>query len=158
MSCTWKTISIYYKKLQKKLFQNSFIWKTKFGKKNMLSFFTIIPSVHCIPFAHLNRINFSFCVKLAMSRGWCKYWQIIFYKRCLTHHVCQVFNCLHHTHLSSIQNFILMSKVLQLNLKFFVLKFISFLFNLHAHWINGMYRFNKGFRIHFLFLPPSFDG
>jgi hypothetical protein len=27
MSCTWTIINIHYNKLQKKLFQNSFIWK-----------------------------------------------------------------------------------------------------------------------------------
>jgi hypothetical protein len=37
-SCTWTTISIYYNKLQKKLFQNSFIWKNNLGKTTYISF------------------------------------------------------------------------------------------------------------------------
>jgi hypothetical protein len=38
MSCTWTTIGIYYNKLQKKMFQNSFIWKKKIGKKDAILF------------------------------------------------------------------------------------------------------------------------
>jgi len=53
MSCTWIIISIYYNKLQKKLFQNSFIWKSFFGKKNLQLFFLIIMLVHYISFTPL---------------------------------------------------------------------------------------------------------
>jgi hypothetical protein len=37
-SCTWTTIRNYYNKLQKKLFQNSFIWKKFFGGKKHVMF------------------------------------------------------------------------------------------------------------------------
>jgi hypothetical protein len=76
----------------------------------------------------------------------------------LTYHVYQVCNCFHHTHLNSFQIFILMSKYSNYLWNSFVFKFLSFLLNLMVHWINGMYRFNKGFRSFFLLLPPSFDG
>jgi hypothetical protein len=51
MSCIWTTINIYYNKLQKQLFQSSFIWKSFFGKKDIQSYFTLIPLAHCIMFA-----------------------------------------------------------------------------------------------------------
>ncbi len=39
MSCTWTTISIYYNKLQKKLFQKFIHMKKKIGEKGYTIFF-----------------------------------------------------------------------------------------------------------------------
>jgi hypothetical protein len=58
MSCTWTTIGIYYNKLQKTMFQNSFIWKKKMAKRTQ-SFFLVIMLAHCIMFAPL----WSYCLK-----------------------------------------------------------------------------------------------
>jgi len=44
LSCTWTTISIYYNKLQKNYFKiHSYEKKKKFEKKNVQSFFIVIP-------------------------------------------------------------------------------------------------------------------
>jgi hypothetical protein len=51
MSCTRTIIRIYYNKLPKKLFQNSFVWKIKLEKKGMQSFCKVIMLAHCILFA-----------------------------------------------------------------------------------------------------------
>ncbi len=53
ISCIWTIISIYYNKLQKTLFQNSFIWKKKFGEKDIQSFSKVIMQVRCTLFAPL---------------------------------------------------------------------------------------------------------
>jgi hypothetical protein len=45
-----KFISKYYNKLQKTLFQNSFIWKSFFEKKDKQSFCKVIMLTHCISF------------------------------------------------------------------------------------------------------------
>jgi S-adenosylmethionine:diacylglycerol 3-amino-3-carboxypropyl transferase len=54
ISCTWTTIGIYYNKLQKKLFQNSSIWKSFFWQKGHAIFFSNNPigSLYliCTPF------------------------------------------------------------------------------------------------------------
>jgi hypothetical protein len=51
MSCIWTTINIYYNNLKKKMFQNSFIWKSSFWQKGHAIFFSNNPFGHCISFA-----------------------------------------------------------------------------------------------------------
>jgi len=58
MSCTWTIINIYYNKLQKTMFPNSFIWYFVFGKNNMQSFFLVIMLAHYILFAPKTKIFF----------------------------------------------------------------------------------------------------
>jgi hypothetical protein len=79
MSCTWTTISIYYNKLQKKLFQNSFIWKSFFWQKWHVVIFSVIPLVHCIPFEccifrQTNQILCTLTCKIGVKLNTCKRW------------------------------------------------------------------------------------
>jgi hypothetical protein len=72
-SCTWTTIIIYYNKMQKKLFQNSFIWTSFFWQKRHVVFFPIIPLVHYIPFAPWS----SFFLNCLWNGPWTTIWRIL---------------------------------------------------------------------------------
>jgi len=52
-----------------------------------------------------------------MIKGCCKYLLVDLCKQNLTHHLCQPYNCLQHTHLKIVQMFITMCEVLQLIFK-----------------------------------------
>ncbi len=60
MSCIRTTIKFSYKKLQKNLFQNSFIQKKIGGKMDMQSFFKVIMLAHYMLFAPKNSKNFGY--------------------------------------------------------------------------------------------------
>jgi hypothetical protein len=51
MACTWTTISIYYKKLQKNCSKTHLYEKVFFGKKDIESFSKVIMLFRCISFA-----------------------------------------------------------------------------------------------------------
>jgi len=92
----------------------------------------------------MNRINNNNCmgrvisklfVHVTMTKGCCKYLLIDPCKQNLTHHLCQPYNCLQHTHLNIVHLFITMCEVLQLIFK-----------NLYMFppWV--VYGFNQGFK------------
>ncbi len=47
----------------------------------------------------------NFWVQLSMSKGWCKYWLIFPWIKCLNHHFYEVYNHIHHFHFESNTNF-----------------------------------------------------
>jgi len=101
---------------------------------------------------YLNRIYSNFCVKSTMSKWWCKYLKNGFYKKCLTHHVCQSMRLVIAFTIFIWIQFRFSSwcwKYSNCFLKNLNWSFFPFLFNLKVHKINGVYRFNKGIRSFF---------
>jgi hypothetical protein len=70
MSCIGTTRSMYYKKLQKKLFQNSFVWKKNLGKKTCGLFLKwIVNSLYfvCTPLLNIRYVNMWSCFNYKLN-------------------------------------------------------------------------------------------